>query len=165
MNVIYFYGHSEREPYNYMSNFYQSPFVDQHGNRYFCSEQYFMKKKQELFDPNNEELALSIMKSNNPDVVKSLGRKVKNFNEDLWNHHKYRIMCEALMNKFTQNENLRRKLLDTEYSILAEASPTDKVWGIGMNKKDAEKTTMDKWKGQNLLGKALMLTREQLRRC
>lgn len=162
MKAIYFYGHGDNEEYNYMSNFYKCLFVDRTGVQYMCSEQYLMKKKQEMFDFDNEHLADAIMSSDNPAMIKAFGRKVGYFDEDTWNKRKYQVMCDALYLKFTQNDDIRMKLIQTGNVLIAEASPTDKVWGIGMSKDEASGSTQNQWRGTNLLGFALIRVREQI---
>lgn len=155
-SIIYFYDHLNN--YYIFSNFYPTTFVS-NELKYCCSEQYFMKKKQELFDPFNILLANKIMQSNDPVVIKRYGRSVNNFKESIWSMHKYQIMLDALRFKFGQNQLLLDELLNTTDSILVEASPTDKIWGIGISINDAKKGI--EWKGQNLLGKALMEIRKE----
>lgn len=65
--------------------------------------------------------------------------------------------------KFTQNESLRKRLLETGDRELAEASSFDRVWGIGYSAGEAAKAPRDSW-GQNLLGKALVRVRERTRK-
>ena len=86
---------------------------------------------------------------------------VKNFDEEVWNQLKYQIMYEAVKAKFS-NPILMKKLIDTKDKILVEASPYDKIWGIGLNETDAKKTLPTNWIGENLLGKVLMQVREEL---
>jgi ribA/ribD-fused uncharacterized protein len=157
MSWIFFWG--ENKEYGQFSNFFPSEFtVD--GVKYNCSEQYFMKKKQELFDKSNEKLSKEILQEQNPKKIKEYGRKVKNFNEDLWNLHKYKIMLDANYHKYSQNPQLLQMLLNSKDSILVEASPFDRIWGIGYNKKNALENK-NNW-GQNLLGKVLMELRSKL---
>jgi ribA/ribD-fused uncharacterized protein len=156
--TIYFYGHTKK--YGFLSNFYHTEFSED-GKTYCCSEQYFMKKKQELFDPINLGLSNRIMMSTKPSDIKWYGRQVKNFSEKIWNEHKFRIMRQAVFLKFSQNPDLKKLLLQTENNNLAEASPTDRVWGIGLSVEDANNGAV--WRGENLLGKALVSVREELR--
>ena len=161
-NKILFY--SNNNDYGYMSNFYKSNFTD-NINNYNCSEQYFMKKKQELFDTNNIVLANKILESNNPTEIKKFGRQVKNYNELVWNNARYDIMKNGLRLKFTQNLDLKQKLINTNPKNLYEASPYDKIWGTGHN---AETTLQlinnnsHNKLGRNLLGKALEEIRNEL---
>ena len=157
---IYFYGHTGK--FDYMSNFYNDEFVDpKTNNLYCCSEQYFMYQKCLLFDPKNTQLLKKILESTNPYDIKSYGRKVGNYNEELWNEKRYKIMKKALLLKF-QDPDLKKKLLSTKDKILYEASKYDKIWGIGMDATSAIKSDKNKF-GQNLLGKCLMETRKKLK--
>lgn len=155
-NYIFFWV--EKKAYGYFSNFYPVKF-SQNNITYNCSEQYFMKKKQELFDGNNIELGNKIMNETNPMNIKKYGRSVKNYDETQWNQHRYNIMKEALILKFS-DPYLKNKLLETENKILVEASPYDNIWGIGLDEVSAKKIPPNQWKGSNLLGKALMEVRD-----
>ena len=73
------------------------------------------------------------------------------------------IVYEGLVAKFTQNPELKRALLDTGNAVLAEAAVNDKIWGIGLSMSDPKRLDPSEWKGQNLMGYALMLVREKLR--
>lgn len=159
--IIFFYGHTKGD-YKCFSNFYPVKFNDNDGIEYCCSEQYFMKKKQELFDPENLMLGNQILDSRNPTQIKKLGRQVRNFDEGVWNEHKFEIMCEAVFWKFMSHDSLYQILQSTGYATIAEASPRDKVWGIGMSAEKASLVDPSEWKGQNLLGKALMKFRDQM---
>ncbi len=157
---IYFWGVKEPR-FGCFSNFFPVGFKDASGVTYWCSEQYFMKRKQELFDPNNAQIARDIMSSKSARKIKSLGRQVQNFDEHVWNEKKYGIMLEANLLKFSQNHQIQRVLLETGNSDIYEASPSDSIWGIGFAVSDlpSEKSLY----GQNLLGKVLMETRGKLR--
>ena len=92
--------------------------------------------------------------------IKSLGRRVTPFNQQLWEKERFKIVVVGNMLKFNQDDRLRKKLKDTGNKTLVEAAPRDKIWGIGISVKDAQ--AGKKWKGQNLLGKALMKVRKKL---
>ena len=157
--AIFFYKESVN--HGYMSNFYKSKFVDENGITFNCSEQFFMYHKAITFDKKSNIPSL-ILKETSPFKVKQYGRKVKNFNEDIWNDIGYDIMKAGSLLKFSQNEDILEKLLLTNDKILYEASKWDKKWGIGMCAKNAinkDKTTY----GLNLLGKCLMEVREELK--
>ena len=66
------------------------------------------------------------------------------------------------MSKFSQNSNLKDILLSTKNKIIAEASPRDKIWGIGLGSKNPNSKNKNEWKGTNILGWALMKARESL---
>lgn len=159
---ILFYSHCGT--YGYMSNFYPSKFLD-NNVEYNCSEQYFMKKKQELFDPNNITLANKILANNNPVEIKKFGRQVKNYDENIWNNMRYDIMKNGLRLKFIQNNDIKQKLINTNPKRLYEASPYDKIWGTGYKAIDTQYfiEQNEEYKlGTNLLGKALEEIRNEL---
>jgi ribA/ribD-fused uncharacterized protein len=78
----------------------------------------------------DEEIAKQILTDGNPKKVKALGRKVQNYNEEVWNEKRYQIMLDANIAKFSQNEDLKKLLLSPEYEGhgFVEASPYDKVF-------------------------------------
>lgn len=128
---------------------------------YCCCEQYMMAKKAELF--NDKEIYDKIMASKDPKTIKALGRKVKNFEDKIW-----KVWCDKIVEqgnylKFSQNEDLKEYLLNTNDSILVEASPYDSIWGIKMSKDDPSVTNPNTWKGLNKLGFALTNVRERLK--
>ncbi len=157
-NEIYFYEKNGK--YGFMSNFYNSTFVENNIS-FNCSEQYFMYYKCLTFDKDNLSLLSKILHETSPPKIKRFGRQVNNYNDDTWNEIRYNVMLKGLILKFSQNNDLKEQLLSTNPKFLYEASPIDKIWGIGFTATDAvnkEKTTF----GQNLLGKALMETRNYL---
>lgn len=129
---------------------------------YRCAEQYMMASKARLF--GDTAILSDIMKSYDPKTVKALGRKVKNFDETIWDRVKYGVVLNGSYLKFSQNKPLRDFLLSTKDKILVEASPYDAVWGIKMSASDEGAYNPLKWKGENLLGFALMEARDELRR-
>src|SRR5262249_2728915 len=108
---------------------------------------------------------LAITESNQSAMreVKALGRKVRNFEEKKWVENRERIVVEGNLEKFRQHKDLREKLDATGDAILVEASPMDKIWGIGLGEKSAKERGKAGWRGLNLLGKALVQVRETLR--
>ena len=129
---------------------------------YNCMEQFMMANKAELFEDN--EIRQQILQCSDPKQIKALGRKVKNFDETVWNQIKYSIVLNGNYLKFSQDPGLRDFLLSTGDSILVEASPYDNIWGIGMEQTDENAFNPLKWKGQNLLGFALMEVRDEIQR-
>ena len=125
------------------------------------SEQAFMWEKAIYF--GDTETAEKILVTPSPNQNKKLGRKVKNFNSNVWLREGYEIMIAVNMTKFSQNSRLKAILLSTENKILVEASPYDQIWGIGLYWEDDRVLDERNWKGMNLLGKALMEVREKLR--
>ena len=168
-SAIYFwreYG----SPYSYLSQWYSSPFtVPSTGITYYTAEQYMMHQKAILF--SDSEVALQILACTSPKEQKSLGRQVSNFDDKVWKDNRERIVEEASYWKFKKGKDegvlkrdgvsLRDRLLDTGDREVVEASPRDRIWGVGFGEKNAGKRRAD-W-GLNLLGKALMVTRKKLR--
>lgn len=129
---------------------------------YNCCEQYMMAKKAKIFcDDKNYDL---IMNSSNPRDQKKYGRKINNFDLEEWKKHNYKIIVDANYAKFSQNEDLKKELLNTGNNIICEASPYDKIYGIGIKKSDPDVHDQSKWKGTNLLGKAIMDAREKIKK-
>jgi ribA/ribD-fused uncharacterized protein len=83
--------------------------------------------KQQLFDPTNILLENKILETTNPKIIKDLGRLVKHFNQTTWDEEKYDIMKEGLIEKSSQNVNLKEKLLRTFDAILVEVLPYNKI--------------------------------------
>lgn len=163
-NAIYFYGSIGL--YGYLSNFYKCNFqgiqLDNNNIITFnCVEQYFVYNKCILFNKDNTNLLNKILKETNPVKIKAYGRKVENFDNKIWDNNKCRIMCDGLYYKFSQNSNLQDLLLKTNNKILYEASPRDKVWGIGLSAQKAITKDVSTY-GKNLLGKCLMNIRTRL---
>lgn len=105
------------------------------------------------------ENAEKILATTDVAVIKTLGRKVKGYNDSYWNGVRQLLVYEGLKEKFVQNKDLKKLLLDTEDSILAECAVNDRIWGIGLSMKDSNRLESEKWRGQNLLGYALMMVR------
>lgn len=129
---------------------------------YSCTEQYMMAEKARLFE--DEAVLLEIMNTSDPKAMKALGKKVKNFEQEVWNKAKYSIVLNGNYHKFNQNEEMRKYLLATEDKILVEASPLDTIWGIGLSENNEKANNPNTWRGQNLLGFALMEVRDDLRK-
>jgi hypothetical protein len=109
-------------------------------------------------------IAALILKTPSPSQCKKLGRIVLNFKAEVWLREGYAIMIAINMAKFSQNLKLKAILLSTEDKILVEASPYDTIWGIGLYHGDDKVLDEKNWKGQNLLGKALMCVRDEIRK-
>lgn len=140
----------------YLSNWYKSEFIVD-NIKYNCMEQFLMAEKARLF--NDKFIRNKILKTKKPNQQKALGRKVRNFNEEVWNNNKINIILKGLEAKFNQNIDLKNKLINTKDAILIEASPFDKIWGVGVDCKTAKKS-FETWNGENLLGFALMYIRD-----
>tara|TARA_B100001057_G_C22828322_1_gene942332 strand:- start:132 stop:635 length:504 start_codon:yes stop_codon:yes gene_type:complete len=159
-NINYFWQPKKTSVYGCFSNWWYCEFKDSKGFLYQNTEQYMMAKKAELFD--DKITHEQIMSNPNPKTCKNLGRRVKGFNNSIWDKNKYQIVLEGCFLKFSQNQFLREKLLSTGSKILVEASPYDKIWGIGLTEEQARQTNPSLWPGQNLLGQCLMEVRSRL---
>jgi ribA/ribD-fused uncharacterized protein len=161
---VFFYGHKKEKHGEKacFSNFYPAHFTDKDNTSFLFSEQYMMWKKAVLFD--DMSTAALILQATAPRDAKALGRQVMHFDQAVWEKHAIDIVTEANHLKFTQNPELKRILLATGSSVLVEASPTDKIWGIGLSAADARDTPPAEWPGTNWLGECLMRVRDRIQR-
>ena len=129
---------------------------------YNCAEQFMMASKARLF---GDDTALSaILATKDPREQKRLGRHVRLFDPELWRSEREHIVLHGNLAKFSQNEEMHLALIQTGDRRLAEASPHDALWGIGLSAHDPRASSPDSWCGRNLLGQALENAREILRR-
>lgn len=159
--MLLFYGHKVTDPVTEtcLSQWYPCQFeVD--GVTYTSAEQYMMAEKARLF--GDEKIRAEILRTSDPRKCKALGRKVKNFDKAVWDKRKENIVRNGNFEKFMQNSALRSFLLSTGDKVLVEASPTDRVWGIGLGKNNPDALDPKKWRGQNLLGFILMAVRNEM---
>lgn len=124
------------------------------------SEQAMMYAKARLM--GDQVSADAVLKTSDPRKAKAIGRKITPWNEALWVESRMPIMVEILSEKFSNN-SLKAKLLATGDKKIVEASPYDKIWGIGMSENDPGVDDSDNWDGLNLLGEALMIVREKFK--
>ncbi|MFE1773818.1 NADAR family protein [Streptomyces sp. NPDC059008] len=161
---VHFWGHSPRRDGSLgascFSQWWPSPFtVD--GVRYATAEHWMMAGKARLFgDADAERGAIA---AGHPKQAKSYGRKVRGFDEETWQRHRYGLVVEGSLHKFGQDADLREFLLGTNSRVLVEASPLDRIWGIGLAADDERAMDPARWRGLNLLGFALMEARQRLR--
>ncbi|MDQ0592220.1 ribA/ribD-fused uncharacterized protein [Chryseobacterium ginsenosidimutans] len=162
IDFLFFWGHTVREEITKacFSQWFHCEF-EENGTIYKTAEHYMMAEKARLF--NDNEVLEDILKSENPKQAKDVGRKVKDFDAQLWERNKYEIVKKGNFLKFSQNQNLKDFLLSTEEKVLVEASPYDRIWGIGMLETDLKSQNPSLWNGENLLGFALMEVRDELR--
>ena len=130
------------------------------GISYCCAEQYMMAEKARLF--GDIAMLEKIMCARSPKEMKAYGRMVQRFDDEIWSANAYDIVRRASAAKFGQNPELLRFLISTGNRILVEASPYDRIWGIGMDRKSPDASNPMKWRGTNLLGFALTQTRNEL---
>ena len=157
MTIVCF--HNPNEENGYLSNWYPSKFTVNDVD-FSSMEQYMMYKKAVCF--GDKDMADKILATDDVAEIKAFGRLVVNYNESYWNGVRQIVVFEGLTAKFSQNEDLKAKLKATDNSILAECAVKDRIWGIGLSMNNPDRLQIDKWKGQNLLGYALMMVRERL---
>ncbi|TDD58200.1 NADAR family protein [Actinomadura darangshiensis] len=158
LKFLFFWGHRTAGP-GYLSQWWPAPFtVD--GSTYATAEHYMMAGKARLF--GDEETAEAVIAASHPRRAKDLGRRVRDFDEQTWQDNRVAIVTKGNEAKFAQNKELGDYLLGTANRILVEASPLDRVWGIGLAADDPRAENATTWRGQNLLGFALMTVRDSL---
>lgn len=160
---VYFWGHqpskSGKITKSCFSQWYASPFTIE-GTSYQTAEHWMMAAKARLFEDN--EILGQILEAPDPKTAKALGRKVQNFDDAVWKDNARRLVTEGNLAKFSQSKELREFLFGTGDAVLVEASPYDRIWGIGLKADDERAKSPDTWQGQNLLGFALMDVRTDL---
>lgn len=88
---------------------------------------------------------------------------VQNFDDTVWGQSREEIVYKGVFEKFRQNPELRKRLERTGEEVIAECAVKDRIWGIGLFMKDEDRFCVDRWKGQNLLGKILMDVRKDIK--
>ena len=157
MRIICFQNPDEEN--GFLSNWYLSDFSAD-GIHFSSMEQYMMYKKAVCF--NDTETADRILKTEDVSEIKALGRKVSGYDDNIWSGIRQVTVYQGLLEKFSQNDELKDKLLKTGNSVLAECAVKDTIWGIGLSMRDPDRLEMTKWKGKNLLGYTLMMVRERI---
>ena len=158
MEVICF--HNPEEENGYLSNWYISNFIID-GIKFSSMEQYMMYKKAMYFQ--DDDTAKKILETDDVAKIKSLGRIVKNYDDNYWNGIRQIVVYEGLIEKFLQNNVLKEKLKATGNKVLAECAVKDRIWGIGLSMTDSSRFDKSKWNGENLLGYSLMMVREKIK--
>ncbi|MGC5699490.1 NADAR family protein [Pseudomonas sp. NFXW11] len=130
------------------------------GIHYPTAEHYMMAGKALLFD--DQQTHARIIKAVAPADVKQLGREVRGFDDARWSEERMAIVVRGNLAKFSQHQALGEYLLSTRDQVLVEASPVDRIWGIGLAADDVKAEQPEKWRGLNLLGYALMEVRDRL---
>jgi ribA/ribD-fused uncharacterized protein len=160
---LLFYGHHQKKPgkvdLSCFSQWFHASFVVD-GVHYLTAEHYMMAQKAKLFE--DHEAYEAILRSADPREAKQLGRSVQNFVPEIWDEHCSEIVIEGNFHKFSQNPDLLTFILSTSPKILVEASPSDRIWGIGLAKTEPNASNPTKWRGKNLLGFALVEARRRL---
>lgn len=142
-----------------LSNWHPARFTF-HGRQFANTEQFMMYCKAMLF--GDTEIADKILQAKTPKEQKALGRKVRNFDEKIWTAKCEKFVRIGCLEKFKQNPDLANSLMDTGSTELVEASPYDRIWGVGLSANDPRICDRAQWRGENRLGKVLMQVREAL---
>lgn len=162
---IYFWGHRplpDRIGPSCMSQWFASGF--EYDGNYFQTAEHWMMYHKALV-ANDLSSAAAVLAEPSPRAVKSIGRKIRGYDDKEWAIYKFSVVVKGNILKFGANRKLKTYLLGTGDTVLVEASPLDTKWGIGMNPEDAKKLNDPaQWQGTNLLGWALMEARDQLRK-
>jgi ribA/ribD-fused uncharacterized protein len=161
---LFFWGHQPSADGSItascLSQWWMAPFRFQ-GREYYTAEHWMMACKARLF--GDEEILEEIFRTDSPAAAKELGRRVSGFDGKVWDQHKYEFVREGNLHKFGQHIELQKYLLSTGEKVIVEASPYDRIWGIGLRAGDKASQHPDTWQGQNLLGFALMEVRDMIR--
>jgi len=163
VKYLFFWGHQPSRDgiitKSCLSQWWEANFLVDNVN-YKTAEHYMMAQKAKLFKDDNAYNKIIACKT--PGEAKKLGREVSNFNQDLWEKNRFSIVRQANYYKFNQNPLLKEFLTNTKNRVLVEASPVDRIWGVGMDKNNSNILNPKNWKGLNLLGFALMEVRDDL---
>jgi ribA/ribD-fused uncharacterized protein len=161
---LFFWGHRPaaggKVGASCMSQWYAAGF-EHEGAYYPTAEHFMMAGKARLF--GDEDAVAQIIAAPGPDKVKAIGRRVKNYDDAAWSRERFAIVVAGNLAKFSQNAGLKAFLFGTGEKILVEASPVDAIWGIGLAQDDPAAAKPHEWRGENLLGFALMELRSLLR--
>ena len=148
---VYFWG-------SVFSNWYPSPFIYK-NIKFFNSEAALMYEKASTFNDLSSMAKIINTVDHDPRKVKAIGRKVSPYDDNVWSDVRYQLMIEILLQKFTQIPEMLDILLETGDRVIVEGSPYDVIWGVGLHWNDDLILKESNWKGDNLLGKALMEVR------
>ncbi|OEU96127.1 NADAR family protein [Streptomyces oceani] len=154
---VLFWGGPQRK--GCLSQWYDAPFTVS-GVRYQTAEHWMMAEKARLF--GDDGARREILARPSPALAKDVGRHVRGFDEETWARHRYEIVVAGNRAKFAAHGKLRDYLRSTVGKVLVEASPEDRVWGVGHSEDQPEAQLPSAWRGLNLLGFALMDVRQSL---
>lgn len=163
LKYVFFWGHQPKKDCSIgktcFSQWFESSF-SLNGVSYLTAEHYMMAEKARLF--NDQDVLNQIVEAKSPALAKKLGREIRGFDEARWNERRFDAVVEGNLAKFSQHASLKDFLLNTGDRVLVEASPVDKIWGVGMAEDHPDIENPALWQGLNLLGFALMKVRQQL---
>jgi hypothetical protein len=163
VKYLHFWGHRPQRDGSVgpgcLSQWWPAPFTVA-GVTYATAEHWMMAGKARLF--GDEDAARRAVAPGHPKAAKAVGRSVRGFDEAVWRRERFDLVVAGSTHKFEQHPDLRAFLLGTARRVLVEASPLDRVWGIGLAADDERAEHPDAWRGLNLLGFALMAARDRL---
>lgn len=163
VKYLYFWGHHPRRDGGVgpgcLSQWWPAPFIVD-GVVYATAEHWMMAGKARLF--GDAEAERRVLAAAGPGAAKAVGRTVRGFDDAVWERERFALVAEGSRHKFGQHSELREFLRATTGRVLVEASPLDRVWGIGLAAGDERAADPTRWEGLNLLGFALMDARDAL---
>lgn len=145
--LVLFFGNQD-----VCSNFYLCPLTYE-GHSFHSSEQLFMYLKAQTFD--DWDTMEEILDCRTPREAKALGRKVKNYDNNVWDKQRDKCMYAAITTKYFQCKEFKEIVQNNKDKTFAEASPYDDIWGIKLSEDDPRALDPSKWKGENRLGKCI----------
>lgn len=163
VKYLHFWGHRPQRDGSVgagcLSQWWPAPFTVA-GVTYRTAEHWMMAGKARLF--GDEEAEVRAIAAGHPAQAKDAGRSVRGFDQALWERERFALVTEGSVHKFVQHPGLRAFLQGTGSRVLVEASPLDRIWGIGLAADDPRAQDPAAWRGLNLLGFALMEARGRL---
>jgi len=163
LQLVFFWGHRPLPDGSIgpscCSQWFDAGF-DVENIHYATAEHFMMAEKARTF--GDKEALAQILSASTPEEVKKIGRRVKNFNADVWTKRSIEVVLQGNIAKFSQNRHLGEWLRVSGSHVLVEASPEDAIWGIGLHRDDPRANNPAIWPGKNLLGFAIMTVRDQL---
>ena len=152
--------HKPEEPYGFLSNWYSADIIVD-GKRFSSTEQYIMYRKCMIL--GDEAAAKQVMTTDDPGQQQAIGRNARNYHNTVWDGVCQVVAMRGLLAKFSQHDDLRQKLLETGNAYLVECARSDRRWACGIGLYDDNRRDIDRWKGKNILGFALMEVRKSMR--
>lgn len=162
IKYLFFWGHQGGVGPACLSQWWPCRF-EVEGQNYASAEHFMMAEKARLF--KDDQRLAEILACSHPAEAKKLGRLVHHFDDQVWDAHRFDIVVRGNLAKFSQHPEARDYLLGTGRRVLVEASPRDRIWGIGLGRANPKAANPFEWRGQNLLGFALMEVRSKLIDC
>lgn len=158
LDAVFF--HLPEEPHGYLSNWYPAPF-ELDGICYSSAEQYIMHQKCIAF--GDMESGRRVLETSDPAIQQAIGRNINGCIMKLWAGMRQAVAIRGLLAKFSQNSDLKARLLQTGDAVLAECAHSDVTWACGIRLTDHRRFDANMWRGENILGFALIEVRNQLK--